>query len=167
MSKVLLGAAGAVMLGVLLLAGAVDAVTTGFATPQADNVTGTATGPSAGRLSVAQIGTFAQSAGFSGSSLVTAIAVAMAESGGDPSATDHDSNGTTDRGLWQINSVHTQYSAACDYDPSCSAKAAFEISDGGRNWQPWVTYQNGAEIPFLSEALAWVDSQSSSNQGSA
>jgi Lysozyme like domain len=163
MSRVLLGAVGAVMIGMLLLAGTVGAVTTGYVAPQPEG----AAPPSAGRLTVAEIGTYAGSAGFSGSSLVMAIAVALAESGGDPSATDHDRNGTTDRGLWQINSIHTQYSATCDYDPSCAARAAFEISDGGHNWQPWVTYQNGAEIPFISEALAWVDQQPSSSQGGA
>ncbi len=86
-----------------------------------------------------------------------AIAIALAESGGDPTATDHDANGTVDRGLWQINSVHTQFSASCDYDPRCGAGAAFSISAGGTDWEPWTTYQNGAEIPFLPAAVSWVD----------
>jgi len=115
--------------------------------------------PAAGRMSVAQIGTYASAAGFSGSGLVMAIAVSMAESGGDPAATDHDSNGTVDRGLWQINSIHSSYSAACDYDPACAASAAYESSDHGSNWSPWVTYQRGEEIPYIQAALAWVNSR--------
>ncbi len=111
--------------------------------------------PSGGHdLSIAAIGAVAERAGFSGSSLAMAIAVALAESGGDPQATDFDSNGTVDRGLWQINSVHTQYSADCDDDPPCAASAAFAISAGGTDWDAWVTYQRGAEIPYLPEAIA-------------
>jgi hypothetical protein len=108
-------------------------------------------------LSVAQIGTVAAAAGFSGSGLVMAIAVALAESGGNPKATNLDSNGTVDRGVWQINSVHAEYSAACDYDPSCAAGAAFSISAQGTNWGAWVTYQHGAEIPFLPVAVSFVE----------
>src|SRR4051812_48178503 len=39
--------------------------------------------------------------------LDTAIAVALAESGGNDQAMHKNSNGSTDFGLWQINSVHT------------------------------------------------------------
>ena len=76
---------------------------------------------------------------------------------------DFDGNGTVDRGLWQINSVHTQFSPACDYDTLCAAKAAFSISAEGTDWEPWVTYQHGAEIPFLPEATAYVESAGSAS----
>ena len=109
------------------------------------------------RLALSQIGEVAEQAGFSGAGLAMAIAVALAESGGDPLATDHDTNGTVDRGLWQINSVHRAYSAACDYAPSCAARAAYAISAHGRDWSPWVTYQRGEEIAYLPEAVSWVD----------
>lgn len=113
--------------------------------------------PSGGAdLSVAQIGTLAEGAGFSGQGLVMAIAVALAESGGNPTATNYDSNGTVDRGVWQINSVHTEYSASCGYDPTCNASAAFSISAAGTNWGAWVTYQHGTEIPFLPVAVAFA-----------
>lgn len=112
----------------------------------------------AGHLSVSQIGAVAQTAGFEGEGLVMAIAVAIAESGGDPAATDHDSNGTVDRGLWQINSVHVKYSGSCDYDPACCARAAYEISGRGNNWSAWVTFQRGEEIAYLPEALAFARS---------
>ncbi len=110
-------------------------------------------------LSLSQIGSVAETAGFSGPGLAMAIAVAEAESGGDPDATDDDANGTIDRGLWQINSVHAAYSPACDYDPACNASAAYAISAGGRDWTAWVTYQHGSEIAFLPAATAWVAAQ--------
>ena len=111
------------------------------------------------RLALSQIGEIAERAGFSGTGLAMAIAVALAESGGDPLATDHDTNGTVDRGLWQINSVHRAYSAACDYDPACAAQAAYQISDAGHDWSAWVTYQRGEEIAYLPAAVSFVDAQ--------
>ena len=117
--------------------------------------------PAGADLSLPEIGTLAAAAGFRGTALAMAIAVALAESSGNPGATNLDSNGTVDRGVWQINSVHTEFSAACDYDPPCAAGAAFAISDGGTNWGPWVTYQHGAEIVYLPEATAYVETQAS------
>ena len=111
----------------------------------------------AGDFSLPRIGLLAKSAGFRGASLAMAIAVAMAESAGDPNATDFDANGSVDRGLWQINSIHSQYSPACDYDPACAAAAAYGVSDGGGDWDPWVTYRRGDEIAYLPAALAWVE----------
>jgi hypothetical protein len=157
--------AGALVLGITLvitaaLGGASATVGLSGAIPPA-TATARSAPSGAGELSVAEIGSFAAKAGFSGTALAMAIAVALAESNGNPDATDFDGNGTVDRGLWQINSVHTQFSPACDYGPLCAAKAAFSISAGGTDWEPWVTYQQGAEIPFLPEATAYVESAGS------
>lgn len=72
-----------------------------------------------------------------------AAAVALAESGGRPDATNQsNSDGSVDRGLWQINSIH---GAQSTYDPVANARAAVAISSGGTNWRPWcVTYANGS-----------------------
>jgi|SRR5215472_13718760 len=90
-----------------------------------------------------------------GGSLATApiaAAIAMAESGGDPNAQGHNSNGTTDYGLWQINSVN---GANASYlNPDVNGKAAVRISRGGTNWNPWTTYKNGAYKAFLGNANA-------------
>ena len=158
--------AGALVLGITLvitaaLGGASATVGLSGAVPPATSTPTTSAPSGAGDLSVGEIGSFAAKAGFSGTSLAMAIAVALAESNGNPDATDFDGNGTVDSGLWQINSVHTQFSPACDYDPLCAAKAAFSISAGGTDWEPWVTYQQGAEIPFLPEATAYVESAGS------
>lgn len=75
-----------------------------------------------------------------------AAAIALAESGGDPHATDNDSNGTVDRGLWQINSVHGSQST---YDVNENAKAAVAISDNGTDWSAWVTFLTGAYRKYL------------------
>lgn len=65
-----------------------------------------------------------------------AAAVALAESGGNPVATNHNSNGSTDRGLWQINSVHGSQSTT---NALANARAAVSISNNGTNWKPWCT----------------------------
>lgn len=71
-----------------------------------------------------------------------ASAIAMAESGGNSAAYDIDSNGTIDRGLWQINSVHGSQSS---YDVMTNVRAAISISNNGTNWRPWCTaWSSGA-----------------------
>lgn len=65
-----------------------------------------------------------------------AAAIAMAESGGRSDAVGHPSNGTADRGLWQINSVHGALSTV---DPLANARAAVSISHNGSDWRPWCT----------------------------
>lgn len=81
------------------------------------------------------------SAGGSAGTALVAAEVARAESGGRQYATDHDADGTVDRGFWQINSVHGSLST---YDPAGNARAAVLLSGGGTNWSPWVTYTTGA-----------------------
>ncbi|GAA3209591.1 hypothetical protein [Actinocorallia longicatena] len=99
-------------------------------------------------------------AGFRGDGLVTAIAVALAESSCDPSATNEYNNtpASRDRGLWQINDhYHPEVDDACAYDAQCNANAAFEISTGGTNWNQWSTYNAGAHWRHMDEAQAAVD----------
>jgi hypothetical protein len=156
-------AAGFLILGVVAVTGGLGGIGVG-ALSSAGSVASIPAGDTSAvvpvggpNLTVAQIGTVAMSAGFSGSGLVMAIAVALAESSGNPSATNFDSNGTVDRGVWQINSAHLEYSAGCDYDPTCAAGAAFSISGGGTVWNAWVTYQHGAEIAYLPVAVSFVE----------
>jgi hypothetical protein len=80
-----------------------------------------------------------------------AAAIAMAESGGNSAAQDLDSNGSVDRGLWQINSVHGSQST---FDVMGNARAAVAISNNGTDWSPWVTYQTGAYKQFLQSGVA-------------
>src|SRR4051794_38538689 len=87
----------------------------------------------------------ARKAGFDPAEAVQFTAIALAESGGDPYA---NAAGTEDsRGLWQINvspGVRPNKWGNL-YDPLVNAKAAFEVSGGGRNIQPWsVTHAANA-----------------------
>ncbi|MHB8573661.1 MAG: transglycosylase SLT domain-containing protein [Candidatus Dormibacteria bacterium] len=77
---------------------------------------------------------------------VTAVAVALAESGGNPNA----DNGA-DMGLWQINrptwltrlfNPSSPNYIGCDhpFDVNCNAKAMALISRGGSSWGDWTTY---------------------------
>lgn len=76
-----------------------------------------------------------------------AAAVAMAESGGNPKITNRNSDGSIDRGLWQINSVH---GALSTLDRAGNARAAIQISSNGSNWNPWVAFKNGSYKKFLT-----------------
>ncbi|MFI9363319.1 hypothetical protein ACIG5E_20025 [Kitasatospora sp. NPDC053057] len=99
-------------------------------------------------------------AGFRGDALVTAIAVGMAESSCDPLASNVQNNTppSRDRGLWEINDYwHPEVSDACAFDAQCNANAAYRISNGGTNWQPWSTYNQGAHQRYLSAAQAAAD----------
>jgi len=80
-----------------------------------------------------------------------AAAIALAESGGDSTASNTNSDGSIDRGFWQINSVH---GALSTFDITGNVKAAIQVSNNGKNWSPWVTYVSGAFRKFLSPTTA-------------
>lgn len=75
-------------------------------------------------------------------------AIALAESGGDPHAVDHDADGTVDRGLWQINSVHG-YPASQSFNPLDNAREAVAV---WRSSGPgaWSTYKSGAYQKYMA-----------------
>jgi hypothetical protein len=112
-------------------------------------------------LTDAQIAAAAKVGGFTGDGLVVAVAVALAESSGDPRA--HNGKGLDDSyGLWQINmrgdmgpARRRQFGITSNsqlFDPATNAKAAYAISKGGKSWGPWSTYTNLAYRNFLSRA---------------
>jgi len=114
---------------------------------------------------IAQMVQLALNAGFHGNDAATMAAVAKAESGGNPNAIDHDSNGTTDYGLTQINSVHDQDVvngktlgtgwAESSLDPQTAFNNALVVfKEAGNSFTPWVTYDQGLYKPYLSAALA-------------
>lgn len=106
-----------------------------------------------GVLSDAEIAGAASAAGFSGTSLTIAVAVALAESSGNPNAKHTNSNGSTDYGLWQINSVHSDLLRGTTWnDPVSNARMAWSISGHGDNWHPWTTYNSGAYRAYLPRA---------------
>lgn len=65
------------------------------------------------------------------------------ESGGNAHAMNHNTNGSTDVGLWQINSVNwggcNGNKAPCD--PNENLKCAIKVYQGsGNSWKPWSTH---------------------------
>lgn len=78
-----------------------------------------------------------------------AAAIALAESKGNPTAEGHNTNGTIDRGLWQINSVH---GALSTFNVAENAKAAVQIAKESGGFGPWVTYKTGAYEAYLTPA---------------
>ncbi|MBK7621726.1 MAG: transglycosylase SLT domain-containing protein [Kineosporiaceae bacterium] len=95
------------------------------------------------RLTPLEIYQAALQAGFSRQDAVTWTAIALAESSGNPRA--HATQGEDSRGLWQINlNAHTNHWGDL-YDPVVNARAAYEISGGGKRLQPWsVTHAANA-----------------------
>jgi len=94
-------------------------------------------------------------AGFRDGSLQTAVAVALGESGCVPNALNHNTNGSWDAGLWQINSIHG-WSQSWLFVPQNNANAAWQISSRGTNWRPWVVFNNGAYRNHLGQASAAI-----------
>lgn len=92
-----------------------------------------------------------------------AVAIAFAESGGNPRA--HNNRPPDDSyGLWQINmlgnlgpSRRQQFGITSNdqlFDPATNAKAMVAISGGGKNWKPWTTYGGLRYLGFLPAAQA-------------
>lgn len=97
------------------------------------------------KLTPQQIAGYAQAAGFPPDQIVTATAVALAESGGETTATNRNSNGSTDYGLWQINTVHGALLNQGDkFNPLDNAKMALTVyARAGNQWTPWSVYKSG------------------------
>lgn len=135
-----------------------------------------ASGSSKKRLTDAEIATLCASAGFpqkdggipkpnlpdlafpgSSNPLVVAVAVVLAESGGKLCSKNTNTNGSHDRGIFQINDhAHPDVSDDCAYNPFCAAPKALAISSGGTNWTPWSAYNSRAYAVFLPRALSAV-----------
>lgn len=98
------------------------------------------------RLTIAQAKAIAQQAGFSGPSLDIFVAIEQAESGLDLGAISC----SNDRGIAQINDVHG-VPQSCWSDPLCSAQFSYQLSNGGQNFSPWSTFNNGAYLAFLPQ----------------
>lgn len=113
------------------------------------------------KLSAEQIARHAYAAGFRGQGLTTAVAVALAESGGRTTA--HNATPPDDSyGLWQVNMLgalgperRRQYHLKSDdqlFDPATNARVANSISGDGHDFTPWSTYTNGAYKDHLTAA---------------
>lgn len=116
-------------------------------------------------MNAQEIASVAAGAGFSGDALRIAVAIALAESGGNPGA--HNPVWPDDSyGLWQINmigSLGPQRRAAFGlnsnndlFDPAVNARLAYAISSGGSNFTPWTTFTHGKYLAYLPAAVPSV-----------
>jgi len=99
------------------------------------------------------VASYAANAGFSGFALFEAVAIAYAESSGDPNAVGDVDLGRS-IGLWQINlRAHPEYTEEALYDPQTNANAAFAIyQQAGESFSPWSTFNSGKYSEFLDRA---------------
>lgn len=104
-------------------------------------------------------------AGFSKSSAITMTAIALAESGGDPTARGDLGLQTAtwgpSYGLFQVRTLKAETGRGTDRDISAlsssdlrQAQAAYAISGKGLSFSPWSTYTNGSYRRFLDQAKA-------------
>jgi len=109
-----------------------------------------------------------RAAGFPESAVPTMMAIAMAESSWNPGAVNTaNRNGSVDRGLFQINSVHqgNSWYPSNPFDPYQSAVAAFNIWKGaGGTFRDWSVYNSGAyrkylpsSVPPIQKTAAWAN----------
>ena len=117
-------------------------------------------------LSPAQIAQYAAAAGFAGNDLLTAVDIALAESGGNPAAYNPETaaaggtpQGQGSYGLWQIYlKMHPEFAGANLADPQTNANAAYSIYAIAGGFSPWSTYTSGEygmyESPAVQAAVA-------------
>lgn len=82
-----------------------------------------------------------KSAGGPAAAAPVMAAIALAESSGNPRAEHHDSDGSVDRGLWQINSSHGYGDAS--FNPRDNAQEAVAVYHS-QGLGAWSTYLSGA-----------------------
>jgi Lysozyme like domain len=106
-------------------------------------------------LSVADITRYASNAGFADDDLITAVAIALAESGGNPNAHgDLSLPGSGSYGLWQIYAhAHPEFGPDFTqlYDPQTNANAAYSVYvAAGYDFRQWSTFKGGQYKAFIS-----------------
>jgi hypothetical protein len=112
-------------------------------------------------LSIKQVYQLARNAGLGHEAAITATAIAMGESGLNPSAvgdtTLTDATWGPSIGLWQIRSVKAETGTGKTRDasrlksPEFNARSMASISGGGRTWGPWSVYTNGTYEKFIGQ----------------
>jgi hypothetical protein len=135
-------------------------------------------------MNAEEIGDLLYQVGFRGEQLATMIAIAFAESDGNPRAHNPDATtGDNSYGLFQINMLDTEdmmmgeerrerYGLSSDeelWDPMVNARIAYDfvqrkIARGDDPFEDWTTYKNDKHLPFwdvASRAAAAVERQAS------
>jgi hypothetical protein len=109
------------------------------------------------------IAQYAYAAGWRGDDLRTAIAVAYAESGGNPLAYNPETaagtpSGKGSVGLWQVyRKAHPEFASWDLTDPATNARAAYSVwKQAGQSFRPWSTFQNSSQVKYLPTADAEI-----------
>ena len=99
--------------------------------------------------------------GWPSAQVATAVAVALAESSGDATATNRNTNGTTDYGLWQINSIHKADLAGGNWqDPTANARMAYAVFKRSNGWSPWYAWRDGKHLKYMARGtVAAINAQ--------
>lgn len=111
----------------------------------------------------AQLAAAARDAGIPADQIATAVAIALAESGGDTLA--HNTVPPDNSyGAWQINMYgnlgpqrRKQFGLNSNQDLfnlATNARAMAAISNKGQNWKPWSTFMRGSHLRFLNRGKA-------------
>lgn len=115
-------------------------------------------------LTISQLTALAAGAGFSGDDLATAVAIALAESEGNPQAYNPEkaagaAQGHGSFGLWQIYiTAHPEFASENLLDPQTNAAAAFAIyTAAGNSFRLWSTFTNGAYQAYVSTVTAFLN----------
>ena len=118
-------------------------------------------------LTPSQVATFAHRAGFTGPGLVIATAIAHAESGFNDEAIGdvalENAIWGPSVGLWQIRTLkkdppHIRDRNWLTGSPFNQAVAAYAISSNGTDFTPWSTFNTGAYLQYMDEAVKVVNS---------
>lgn len=117
-------------------------------------------------MNQSQIYTYARNAGLPDARARIAAAIAMAESGGNPTQVTDDSDDYS-FGLWQINmkgsmgpSRRAMYGLSKNedlLDPAVNARVMSAISKQGQNFNAWTTYTSGKYKQFMTGSVKLVD----------
>ena len=123
----------------------------------------------AGTMTPVGIATLALERGCSPAQAPTATAIAMAESGGSPSAQGDVTLMTAvwdwSAGLWQIRGLRSERGtgglrdSVANQRATTNSAAMYVVSSGCTNWSPWTTYTRGLYLGYLGvarQAVAYV-----------
>src|SRR5260370_41207152 len=109
------------------------------------------------KVTVADARTYARKAGFTGSDIPIAVAIASAESclvirAYNPEVEAGTAQGSGSRGLWQIyGAAHPEYNSDDVYTPQVNANAAYAVYKS-QGWKAWTTYTSGAYLANMTVA---------------
>lgn len=90
--------------------------------------------------------------------LAVAVAVCLAESQGYERAINENPDGSRDRGIWQLNTVHKDITDEIAYDPEQATAWAFKLWSAKGNFSDWAAYKSGVYLhdSYVGRAVVGV-----------